>query len=507
MAATATAGTTSLAGSRQRVKHIISQVVLHIVSKLTGADFEDAVDGSLKSLIEKYVPVSIPARPAHGARLCDDRPDMKLWRLVAVMKACMDVLDRGPASATTKRGIYYSDVELFGNSQRIADRAIEQAVTILANIDGSFGQFARHNLGIVAAKRGMVYGQVIYKAPNGNKHNCAQGTGWSIEPSAQGGTLFLHHNVDRILVVEKETVFNRLAQAAAEEGAPSWLQSSVIVTGKGYPDVATRAFLRALLDPDTYSPSSPKPANLKIYGLVDGDPHGLDILSVYINGSETMLYAGKALRIPEIMWLGVRHSDIAKLGVPEHVLLPFNKRDHSLTSRLLSKPDRLAAVHALAADHLQALAHSSHKAEIECLYETELGLLKYIERAMLDALLEPSRPIYDHSCVTSTAASTGATRQADNNNEIEDEVVDGSSAAAADDFDWSFSDGDDSFDELGENGGAMLCTVCTKWSDAHRMRGTLCQACWRRRSDFDDDETAREEPYSSTQTENEFESD
>ena len=302
-----------------------------------------------------------------------------------------------------------------------------------------------------------------------------------------------------------------------EEGAPSWLQSSVIVTGKGYPDVATRAFLRALLDPGSYSPSSPKPASLKMYGLVDGDPHGLDILSVYINGSGAMQYAGKALRIPEIMWLGVRHSDIAKFGVPEHVLLPFNKRDHSLTTRLLSKPDRLAAVHAKAADHLRALAHSGQKAEIECVYETELGLLRYIERAMVDASLEPPRPIYDLSSATntsaaaSTAASTGAASTAaastGSGSETEDEGPGASSAAAADDFDWSTSEGDDSSDELGENGGAVLCAICKKWSDAHRMRGTSCYACWRRRSDFDDDEATREEPNASTETEDDFESD
>ena len=276
----AAAGITSSAASRQRVKHIISQVVLHIVSKLTGADFEEAVDASLQPLIEKHVPVRIPPRPAHGARVLDDRADMKLWRLVAVMKACMECLERGPGATMTKRGIYYSDVELFGK-QQAADRAIEQTVTIFANLDGSFGDFARHNLGIVAAKRGMVYGQVIYKSPNGSKHNCAQGTGWSIEPSAQGGKLFLHHDVDRVLVVEKETVFNKLAQMAEDEAAPAWLKQSVIVTGKGYPDVATRTFLRALLDPHSYLPGSPKPDNLKMYGLFGKSAPAQNISSLW----------------------------------------------------------------------------------------------------------------------------------------------------------------------------------------------------------------------------------
>jgi meiotic recombination protein SPO11 len=470
--------------SRQRAQHIISQVVLHIVRKLTGADLEDAVDRTLQPLIEKHVPVPASTRPAYGARMVATTADMRLWRLIAVMKACMDVLTRGPGTTTTKRAIYYSDVELFGNKQSNADRAIEQAVTMLANIDSSFGNFARHSLGIVAAKRGMVYGQVIYKAPNGNKYNCAQGTGWSIEPSAQGGTLFLHSNVDRVLVVEKETIFNRLAQHAADDdGAPAWLKRCILITGKGYPDVATRIFLRALLDPDSYSPNSPKPANLKVYGLVDGDPHGLDILSVYINGSGAMQYAGKALRIPEIMWLGVRHSDVARLNVPEHVLLPFSSRDSRVTARLLSNPERLAAVHALAADHLRALDQSKAKAEIECLYETELGLLTYIERAMELAAAEPARPIYSGKPTTydagaaSSAGSTDVSRL-DCGNETEDKGA-GSSCAAAD-FDWFTSEEEDSSDE----DRAMLCRKCNKWSDANRMRGTLCFTCWRRQGDY-----------------------
>ena len=65
-----------------------------------------------------------------------------------------------------------------------ADRAIEQAVQLIANIDGSFGSFARDSLGIVAAKRGMCYGSLIYTLVDGNKYNAALGSGISIEPGA-----------------------------------------------------------------------------------------------------------------------------------------------------------------------------------------------------------------------------------------------------------------------------------------------------------------------------------
>lgn len=502
-----------MSADRQRVKHIISQIVLHIVGKLTGADFEAAspgvVDPSLQELIEKYVPVRVPPRPAHGARMLDDRADLKLWRLIAVMKACMDVLDGSPASMTTKRAIFYSNVQLFGKKQSAADRAIEQAVTVLANIDGNFGQFARHSLGIVAAKRGMVYGQIIYTAPGGDRHNCAQGTGWSIEPSAQGGKLFIHSDVDRVLVVEKETVFNKLAQAASDQAAPAWLKSSVLVTGKGYPDVATRTFLRALLNPDSYSVSSPKPDTLTVYGLVDGDPHGLDILSTYINGSRAMQYAGAALCIPEIIWLGLRHADIAKWRISEHALIPYTSRDRSVTARLLSDADRLAAVHSLAADHLRALEQDGTKAEIECLYETEVGLLGYVERAMADTS-SIIRPVYDPSVSGSGAASSvsttaGTSMVIETNSGSETQAKGARGTACAEDaFDWFTSEDESSEDDLG---GAEQCAECSKWLDAQRMRGSLCYACWRRQCNVADGRATRQDRKQSVVEEEDFEYD
>ena len=37
------------------------------------------VDRSLRALIEMHVPVHVPRRPAHGARMLDDRADLKLF--------------------------------------------------------------------------------------------------------------------------------------------------------------------------------------------------------------------------------------------------------------------------------------------------------------------------------------------------------------------------------------------------------------------------------------------
>ena len=66
----------------------------------------------------------------------------------------------------------------------------------------------------------------------------------------------LEPEVESIIVVEKETVFHRLA---TEQSGLLDFARSILVTGKGYPDVSTRLFLRKLLN--QYS-------RLHLFGLV-----------------------------------------------------------------------------------------------------------------------------------------------------------------------------------------------------------------------------------------------
>jgi meiotic recombination protein SPO11 len=47
-----------------------------------------------------------------------------------------------------------------------------------------------------------------------------------------------------------------------------------LITAKGQPDVATRLFVKKLSDLD-----------IPILALVDADPYGLEIMSVYTTGS------------------------------------------------------------------------------------------------------------------------------------------------------------------------------------------------------------------------------
>lgn len=76
-----------------------------------------------------------------------------------------------------------------------------------------------------------------------------------------------------VLLVEKEAAYMRLAEDRFYNRYPC-----IVITAKGQPDVATRMFLSRLKDE----------LKIPILGLVDSDPYGLKILSVYMSGSKNM---------------------------------------------------------------------------------------------------------------------------------------------------------------------------------------------------------------------------
>ena len=73
--------------------------------------------------------------------------------------------------------------------------------------------------------------------------------------------------------------------------------------------MATRLFLRRLK----------LTLNLPVLALVDSDPYGLKILSVYMKGSMNMSYDSSNLTTPDIKWLGVRPSDLDRFQIPAQV--------------------------------------------------------------------------------------------------------------------------------------------------------------------------------------------
>jgi len=99
----------------------------------------------------------------------------------------------------------------------------------------------------------------------------------------------------------------------------------IIITAKGQPDVATRLFLSKLK----------RDLRIPVLALVDADPYGLKIISVYMQGSKNMAFDSANLTTPDIKWLGVRPSDLDKFNIPEQCRLEMSQKDMETGQHML----------------------------------------------------------------------------------------------------------------------------------------------------------------------------
>lgn len=76
---------------------------------------------------------------------------------------------------------------------------------------------------------------------------------------------------------------------------------------------------------------------IPVLGLVDSDPYGLKILSVYMSGSKNMSYDSASLTTPDIMWLGLRPSDLDRYNLPEQCRLDMTDNDIKTGQELLKE--------------------------------------------------------------------------------------------------------------------------------------------------------------------------
>jgi len=100
---------------------------------------------------------------------------------------------------------------------------------------------------------------------------------------------------------------------------PSLPGPGIVITGKGYPDVATRQLVKTLADN--------LPSHIPILALVDADAYGLDILSVYKNGSASLRHENEKLAAGRVEWLGIWTSELAELEIDKDALIHITGHD------------------------------------------------------------------------------------------------------------------------------------------------------------------------------------
>jgi len=295
---------------------------------------------------------------------------------------------------TTNREVYYYYVTHFRN-QKECDSAIVDVSNLL--------QVPRISMGLCASPRGWFSGMLkVSRRVQGSNMQQPQYTvqDGSVPPTIQGfpitrewmdlAAAFMTPTLDHsirlssefeitsdakcIIVVEKEGIYTRLN----EDNFYDWYPC-ILITSKGFPDLATRAmvfFLHHLLQ-------------IPVYGLCDCNPFGLAVLQTFYHGSDKRgVDGGVRYRVP-ILWAGLRPSHVLLLKnyLPAQVFQRLTQLDKQLLAKL-SREDSLFLLNRDNADlrleELQQMLESGYKVELEALHSLGLNYLSaYLEDLLL----------------------------------------------------------------------------------------------------------------------------
>ncbi|KDE08955.1 hypothetical protein MVLG_01045 [Microbotryum lychnidis-dioicae p1A1 Lamole] len=288
----------------------------------------------------------------------------------SVLKVIEYILDGFHRSVlASKRDYYYRAVELFGR-QKVVDEIVDDIAATLC--------IRRSELGVGSSPKGLVSGQISLLMSNATvMQGSTSRTGTLIPPIDQiigirypaDGAEDYPGRIRWVLVVEKEAIFSALSSSSLL--LDSILGRGVLITGKGYPDMATRHLLKKLSVDMPHTP---------IMALVDADPHGIEILATYACGSRSLRHEKEELVIDRMEYIGVKHDDLHNSNIDRDNLIELSARDRKKALNLLKRAD-------LKDDWRRELQHTLHrgyKAEIEIIGSSssdannDQGLLNYV---------------------------------------------------------------------------------------------------------------------------------
>ncbi|SCU90317.1 LAMI_0E01552g1_1 [Lachancea mirantina] len=298
--------------------------------------------------------------PVFGEEGVKDAPAHRISTLTSMLRCVMTKMVH--EEVCTVRDVYYQNVELYGRQRVVSDwLKVFQSVFQVSN---------RDVFCIVAAQKGLCFlpqdlscGNLTLKASHSNLipylvENTAMTSDWS--------------RIGRVIVLEKDSVFNRIIKS------PEISNQTLIVTGKGYPDLLTRRFLsclaRACSDHVTF----------EIY--TDSDPYGIDIALKYMESESE-----DVANVRRLVYRGVFITDLINGtgNFSESLqLLPMSPRDFRYATILLSKLNTKALLESQATPlkrELQRQLFFLRKAEMNVVPEASFAYYfqrkKYLGRA------------------------------------------------------------------------------------------------------------------------------
>ncbi|KAH4155448.1 hypothetical protein HBH43_212630 [Parastagonospora nodorum] len=309
-----------------------------------------------------------------------------LLRILELVHTCL--VDN---TIMTKRDLYYRHPDLF-IKQSVVDRYVD-------DIACTFG-ISRSQLNVTAAAKGLVAGRFGIIREDGHRIDGMKDREGILVPKIGENDTMDLASIHWVLVIEKEATFRSLLSSAQWNDLGS---HGLVLTAKGYPDVASRLFLRRVAD------QAPK---IPMFALVDLDPDGMAIMSTYKYGSyrlaheDTTRKETSGLSLPSIQWIGVRRHHIYRTPVDEGgadaSVMPELQGLMKLTAR-----DRTKAACMLEWDlcaeggpeedwrhELQAMLMLNTKAEMQILDELPGGLVSWLN-CVLGTACERSELLVD----------------------------------------------------------------------------------------------------------------
>ncbi|MFX1319269.1 MAG: hypothetical protein ACFE9D_01265 [Promethearchaeota archaeon] len=260
-------------------------------------------------------------------------------RLIRVLEIVHELLEKDIHA--TKRELFYNDVNLF-EEQRQSDIAIDDIGPLLGT--------NRESTHVVASAKGTVLGRLILE-DSGDRIDCTRlGTGgWSITPFLDRVEI-VESDAEFLLVVEKDAAMLRLSEVKWWNKYPC-----ILLTAKGSPDIASRIFARRLS----------KELKLPAFTLVDADPFGHYIHSVYLRGSKRLSYESPFLATPDLRLLGVLGRDLDQYNIPKECRLRMSPEDIKRAKAMMNEP--FVAQNSKWVADIRLMVKRKEKAEIQAL--------------------------------------------------------------------------------------------------------------------------------------------
>lgn len=261
-------------------------------------------------------------------------------RALAVMRSCHQLVST--RSTITQRSLWYhlKTNPMFHSTSHISE-AIQDIVSLLL--------VPRSLLGIVPSSKGLAAGSLVITDNRSNKESdlSVQGGTWSIpgDIGAIKGSVYQSDAVI-ILIIEKESIFQQLMEQQLFRKVPT-----ILVTGKGYPDLATRAFIHNLHEAFPH---------MLLLALVDWNPSGVAIASLYKYGSADRMMESTSYALANLRWLGARANMLEKAD--GDVFQPLTLRDISVADTLCTT---LSKREPEWAEELSKMRQIGYKAELE----------------------------------------------------------------------------------------------------------------------------------------------